>query len=323
MARLLTKVWRRGRNPLAGLCLAGALAGCAGNDFMPLPPGGFLDEGSYRWEAETADVPEAREKTATSKAETKADRQQAARAAAAEKKAAADEKARLRAEEKEAAAAKKKAAADEKALRRAAKAEAAAAGKAAIPPPVQEPAEGRPESAPAAAAVPGAAYVLQAGDEIDIQVYREPELSGTFKLNAAGEIRHSLVGPVPLAGLTVEAAEADFTQRLAKDYLVNPRVIVKLAATQSSQIVVLGEVEKPGVYPLPFGEEMTLLQAIAGAGGFTELASPDRVSLVRRRPDGGQTTLKIRVSDLLGGKGKQPDVPLEPNDVVMVPEVFF
>ena len=60
MARLLTKVWRRGRNPLAGLCLAGALAGCAGNDFMPLPPGGFLDEGSYRWEAETADVPEAR-----------------------------------------------------------------------------------------------------------------------------------------------------------------------------------------------------------------------------------------------------------------------
>ena len=178
-----------------------------------------------------------------------------------------------------------------------------------------------PAAVPAHA--PAHEYVLQAGDEIDIQVYREPELSGTFKLNAAGEIRHSLVGPVPLAGLTVEAAEADFTRRLAKDYLVNPRVIVKLAATQSSQIVVLGEVEKPGVYPLPFGEEMTLLQAIAGAGGFTELASPDRVSLVRRRPDGGQTTLKIRVSDLLGGKGKQPDVPLEPNDVIMVPQVFF
>ncbi len=55
----------------------------------------------------------------------------------------------------------------------------------------------------------------------------------------------------------------------------------------------MGEVAKPGVYPLPFGGEMTLLQAIAGAGGFTELASPDRVSLVRRLPDGGQTTLKI------------------------------
>ena len=126
-----------------------------------------------------------------------------------------------------------------------------------------------------------------------------------------------------MAGKTVEEAEADFTQRLAKDYLVNPRVIVRLASTQSSQVVVLGEVAKPGVYPLPFGEKMTLLQAIAGAGGFTELASPDRVSLVRRRPDGGQTTLKIRVSDLLGGKGKQPDVPLEPNDVIMVPQVFF
>ena len=68
---------------------------------------------------------------------------------------------------------------------------------------------------------------------------------------------------------------------------------------------------------------MTLLQAIAGAGGFTDLASPDRVRIVRKMPNGRQTTLKIRVSDLLDGRGKQQDVPLEPNDVVMVPEVFF
>ena len=167
------------------------------------------------------------------------------------------------------------------------------------------------------------AYILQAGDEIDIQVYREPELSGTFKINASGEIRHSLAGPVPFAGKTAEEAEAYFTQKLAKDYLVNPRVIIKLLSTQSSQIVVMGEVKKPGVYPLPFSEPMTLLQAIAGAGGFTDLASPDRVRIVRRMPDGHQATLKIRVSDLLGGKGKQRDISLEPNDVIMVPEVLF
>jgi len=224
-----------------------------------------------------------------------------------------------------AAAEKKKAAAEEKAQRR------QEAKQAASRPPAAEPAETPPPAAvradgavPAPAAEPAnGSHVLQAGDEIDVEVYREPELSGRFKLGAAGEIRHSLIGVVPLAGQTVEAAEADITRRLAKDYLVNPRVIVKLAATQGSQIVVLGEVKKPGVYPLPFGEKMTLLQAIAGAGGFTDLASPDRVSLVRRLPDGGQTTLKIRVSDLLGGKSKQPDVPLEPNDVIMVPQVFF
>ena len=180
-----------------------------------------------------------------------------------------------------------------------------------------------PPATDAETSAPAPADVLQAGDEIDIQVYREPELSGTFQINPAGEIRHSLVGSVPLAGKTVKEAEAFFTKKLDKDYLVNPRVIVKLLSTRNSQIVLMGEVEKPGVYPLPFGEPMTLLQAIAGAGGFTELASPDRVRIVRRMPDGHQTTLKIRVSDLLGGKGKQQDIPLEPNDVIMVPEVVF
>jgi protein involved in polysaccharide export with SLBB domain len=165
-------------------------------------------------------------------------------------------------------------------------------------------------------------YELQAGDEIDIQVYREPELSGTFQVKPSGQIRHPLVGSVGVEGKTVKEAEVYFTKRLAKDYLVNPRVIIKIVSTQSSQIVLLGEVKEPGVYPLPFGEGMTLLQAIAGAGGFTELASPDRVRIVRKGPDGKQTTQRVRVSNLLGG-GKQEDIPLEPNDVIMVPEVVF
>ncbi len=290
MARLLTKVGKRGRGALAGLFLAGALAGCAGDDFMPLPPGGVLDDGSYRWDAAAEDALPESETVAPSKAQTKTARPPAARAAAAEKKAATQETTRWRDGKSEA---------------------------------VPEPAEIRADNAAPDAAPANGIHVLQAGDEIDVQVYREPELSGLFKLGAAGEIRHSLIGVVPLAGQTVAGAEAELTRRLGKDYLVNPRVIVKLAATQGAQVVVLGEVKKPGVYPLPFGEPLTLLQAIAGAGGFTDLASPDRVSLVRRLPDGGQTTLKIRVSDLLGGKGRQPDVPLEPNDVIMVPQVFF
>ena len=113
------------------------------------------------------------------------------------------------------------------------------------------------------------------------------------------------------------------TRRLNEDFLVNPRVIIKLISTQSSQIVLLGEVKKPGVYPLAYGETITLLQAVAGAGGFTELASPDRVRIVRRGPDGQQVTIPVRVSDLLKGKRGQRDIPLEPNDVIMVPEVLF
>lgn len=166
-------------------------------------------------------------------------------------------------------------------------------------------------------------YVLQPGDEVNLQVYREPELSGLFRIGPSGEIRHSLAGVIPLAGKTVRAAEGDLTRRLEADYLVNPRVILKVVSSQSGQIVLFGEVMKPGVYPLPFGESMTLLQAIAVAGGFTDLASPDRVRIVRRSRDGQQTTLTVRVSDLLKGKGGQKDIPLEPNDVITVPEVIF
>ena len=207
--------------------------------------------------------------------------------------------------------------------RRAAAGEKAAAQQTEAARPVPRESAAAPRARPAGVSGTAAEHVLQVGDEIDIQVYREPELSGTFKINPSGEIRHSLAGSIPMAGKTIEEAEAFFTRKLARDYLVDPRVIVKLLSTQSSQIVLMGEVKNPGVYPLPFGETMTLLQAIAGAGGFTELASPDRVRIVRRLPNGHQTTLKFRVSDLLGGKGKQQDVPLEPNDVVMVPEVLF
>ena len=285
MASRLNRFGRYGGGLLA--CLAfGWLTGCATNEVLPLPPGGLLSETASRGAlAEERPAPTA-----------------SAEAAAAEKTAAAEKDQRRKAEKQAAAEAKRTAAAEK-----------AAAPKTRADQPAQWKDQASERAEP----------VLQVGDEIEIQVYREPELSGTFKINPAGEIRHSLAGSIPMAGKTIAEAEAFFTRKLAQDYLVDPRVIVKLLSTQSSQIVLMGEVVKPGVYPLPFGETTTLLQAIAGAGGFTELASPDRVRILRRLPDGHQTTLKIRVSDLLGGKGKQRDIPLEPNDVVMVPEVFF
>ena len=285
MASRLNRFGRYGRELLA--CLAfGCMTGCASHDVLPHPPGGLLSETASR--GALADEPTAQ--TASAKAAAPAAQKETDVAVAAKKTAAAEKTAAPKTRADEAAQPKDQA---------------------------SERAE--PEDVSGATSEP----VLQVGDEIEIQVYREPELSGTFKINAAGEIRHSLAGSIPMAGKTVAEAEAFFTRKLARDYLVDPRVIVKLLSTQSSQIVLMGEVVKPGVYPLPFGETTTLLQAIAGAGGFTELASPDRVRLLRRLPDGHQTTLKIRVSDLLGGKGKQRDVPLEPNDVIMVPEVFF
>jgi len=163
-------------------------------------------------------------------------------------------------------------------------------------------------------------YRLQPGDQVDVQVYREPQLSGTFRVDASGQIRHPLCGSVVAAGLTEQQVEDRLTELLGGKYLINPKVIVSVLSAQSSHVVLLGEVKKPGVHPVPFGESITLLQAIAEAGGFTDLASVDRVT-VTRTIDGKETSLRVRISRMISGQ--EPDMPLLPNDVIMVPQILF
>lgn len=163
-------------------------------------------------------------------------------------------------------------------------------------------------------------YHLQSGDEVDLQVYREPQLSGVFRIDAAGQIRHPLCGSVQAAGLTTTEVETRLTELLGERYLVNPNVIATISSAQSSHVVILGEVEDPGVHAIPFGESITLLQAIGEAGGFTDLASVNRVT-VTRAVDGKERSIRVRVSKMISGQ--EPDLPLEPNDIIMVPEIIF
>jgi protein involved in polysaccharide export with SLBB domain len=165
-------------------------------------------------------------------------------------------------------------------------------------------------------------FILGVGDEIDIQIFREPELSGKFTLDQDGRFRHPLMGMIAVAGMSVADAEKMITGLLDADFLVNPRVIVTLTKTLKSQVVILGEVKNPGIYPVPVNERTTLLQVIALSGGFTGMASPDRVKIVRRKDD-GTVTIPARVSDMLSGRGKQRDIELEPDDVIMVPKIIF
>lgn len=165
-------------------------------------------------------------------------------------------------------------------------------------------------------------HILQPGDVVQLEVFREPELSGQFRLSPDGDIRHPLLGSVPLKGLSVSAAEEIIRTALAEKYLVNPRVLLKLDSTTATQILVLGEVRNPGVLTVPYGERLTLLEAIVRAGGFTPKAAPNRTTIVRQ-VDGRQTTLRVRVADLLSGRDGTRDIPLAPNDVITVPETWF
>lgn len=165
------------------------------------------------------------------------------------------------------------------------------------------------------------AHRVHAGDEIHLTVFREPDFSGVFRVDASGHIRHPFMGSFYVERLTIREVEEKIHGELAARYLVDPRVVVTVNRTQQQErIVLLGEVRKPGVYPYPVGATMTLLEAIANAGGFTDMASVDRVRLVRTSNSRSES-LRIRVSRLLDGR--EPDVDLQPNDVITVPEVRF
>jgi len=163
-------------------------------------------------------------------------------------------------------------------------------------------------------------YTLMVGDELQLEIFREPDLSGTYRIEQGGIIRHALFGPVQVAGFTVTQAEASLTRYLDKHFLVNPRVTLRVVSSQASQVLVMGEVKTPGARQIPFDKTVTLLQIIAEAGGFTDLASVNRVHVIRK-VDGRQKKIPVRVSRI--SSGAEPDVEIEPNDVIMVPQSFF
>jgi len=164
--------------------------------------------------------------------------------------------------------------------------------------------------------------VLQPGDSVQIDVFREPELSGTFKIQPDGDLRHPLLTKLRLSGLTPEDAEDVVRNRLDEKYLINPRVSLRVADSPSRQVLIIGEVRKPGAVAYLLGEPLYLLEAISLAGGFTDKASPNRVRVVRT-VDGRSIRIRVHVADVLAGKEPNGNLRLLPGDVVTVPEIWF
>jgi polysaccharide export outer membrane protein len=129
-----------------------------------------------------------------------------------------------------------------------------------------------------------------------------------------------LFGSVEIAGLSSSEAQERVRDILAESYLVDPRVIIRVVSSQAYRIVLLGEVQNPGIVSMPFEEPLTLMQAIAQAGGFTDLASINRITIVRNGENGAKE-LRVRVSRIVDGR--DPDIPLEPNDIITVPQSIF
>jgi polysaccharide export outer membrane protein len=165
-------------------------------------------------------------------------------------------------------------------------------------------------------------YIIGPENSLQIDVYYgkpDDRISQKVRVSSRGLITFPLLGEVEVQGLTITQLEKKLTGLLQKDYLVNPQVTVFIE--EYSTVSILGEVKKPGSYPIK--GKLTVVELISLAEGFTKIASPNKVKVIRNLPDGSKKEIPVRVHDITQ-KGEQKDnVQLQAGDVVIVPESFF
>jgi polysaccharide export outer membrane protein len=157
-------------------------------------------------------------------------------------------------------------------------------------------------------------YRLVAGDKLRIEVYKEPQLSQSVQIRPDGKITLPLVGDVLAAGVTPQELTKTLTERL-REFVTAPAVTVIVAETIPPVIYVMGEVTKPG--SMPITGPMTVVQALAVAGGFKEFANPKKIRILRKGSNGTVQTIDFDYRDAIAS----PDRPLllQPGDTVIVP----
>lgn len=196
-----------------------------------------------------------------------------------------------------------------------------APGNDAQGPAAAKPADGAatiPANAPRVGPVPAGQvladdYRIGAQDLLDIQVFGVEELKREVRVNSRGIISLPLIGPVVLAGLTSQEAEELIASKYAKDYLQNPQVSVFIKEFTSQRITLEGAVAKPGIYPIR--GEITLMQAIALAGGQGQL--PDLHEVLVYRREGAEKTIHTYDLDKIRA-GEVEDPSLINEDIVVV-----
>jgi polysaccharide export outer membrane protein len=155
-------------------------------------------------------------------------------------------------------------------------------------------------------------------DTFDVRVYGEGDLSGMFRVATDGTVDYPLAGRLAVAGLRTGEIQQLIVTKLKDKYLKDPQVIVTIKDRNSQKISVLGQVSKPG--QVAYYPNMTIVDAIASAGGFTGIAAKNSVNL-RREVAGKIETRVFPVADI--SEGRSPNVMVLPGDVLVVDERVF
>lgn len=160
----------------------------------------------------------------------------------------------------------------------------------------------------------GTDYKISPNDLLEFNVFGVPEMKRDIRVNASGMVSLPLVGPVPIAGLTAQAAEQLIAARYGEKYLQDPQISLFIKEFTTQRITIEGAVAKPGIYPVT--GQLTLLRALALAGGGAQYADLNDIMMYRQYPDGRREALKYDLEKVRAGEVADPDVRAD--DVIVV-----
>lgn len=158
-------------------------------------------------------------------------------------------------------------------------------------------------------------YLIGPNDILNVYVWKEPDLTQNVTVMSDGRITFPLIGEIMAQGQTVTALKEAITEKL-KTYVTAPEVTVIVRESRSRRIYTIGKLNMPGPYPLE--ADMTVLQALSTAGGFTEWAETKNILIIRREGK-RERQLRFDYSGFISGKSVEQNIVLEPNDTIVVP----
>lgn len=158
-------------------------------------------------------------------------------------------------------------------------------------------------------------YVIGPQDVLDIDVWKETELTRSVPVRPDGKISLPLLNDVQAAGLTPTQLSEEITTELKK-FITDPQVTVIVTQINSQRVYILGEMTRPGAYPLL--PAMTVLQALSSAGGFTPFANMKKIYVLRNE-GGKQEKFPFNYKEVVKGKNAEQNIVLKAGDQIVVP----
>ena len=158
-------------------------------------------------------------------------------------------------------------------------------------------------------------YIIGPMDVLEIQVWKEPDFSRQVLVRPDGKITLPLVGDILASGMNTMGLKALLSEKL-EDFVSKPEVTVIVLDSRSKNFYIIGKINRPGTYPL--NPDMTVLQAISVAGGLAEWADKDSIRIIRRS-GGKDEILPFDYDKVISGERLEQNIPLKPNDTIIVP----